>query len=85
MIVRPAIVTVPTRFAVAALIVSGTVTVPFLVPLPIVTQAAWLLADHPQPAGAVTVTVLVPPVELMIRLEGDTDGLQAAFAACVTV
>jgi hypothetical protein len=62
--VRPAIVKVPVRDAVALFAATANVTMPAPRPsAPPVTviQDAWLLADHGQSAGAVTAACPFPP------------------------
>jgi hypothetical protein len=61
----PAIVSVPERLAVPVLAEAASVTVPLPDPDPPVTviHGRLFVVDHVQPAGAVTVTlVLSPPV-----------------------
>ena len=85
--VWPATVSVPVRCAVAALVVALKVTVPLpdpLAPLPIVSQAALLVALHAQPVAAVTAVVDEPPAAVSVRDVGDTPKVQAA-PLCVTV
>ena len=88
--VCPATVRVPTRWLVVVLAVALNVTVPFpvpLVPLPIVSQAALLVAVQLQLVPPVTMTSVLefPPPELNVRVVGDMPNVQEELLLWVTV
>jgi hypothetical protein len=85
--VRPAIVTVPVRDALAGFL--GTVKLTLAEPLPegvrAVIQEALLTAVQEHPAGAVTDTATVPPLAPKFLLVGLNAYVHPGVPACVTV
>jgi hypothetical protein len=82
----PPAVTVALLEAEPVLAAAVTVTVPFPEPLPPVIESHVWLSDavHVQPAGAVIVTVPLPPPATMFWVAGESAKLQGT-PACVTV
>ena len=92
--VCPAIVNVPDRAGpVVAATLNCTEPLPLPVPpLVIVIQSAWLAALQPQPSGAVTLTLPVPPADgtvwdcgLMANVHPDACEMVTVLSATVTV
>ena len=86
--VWPAIVSVPVRELVPVFAVALKLTEPLPVPeAPPVTVShpSLLVADHEQPAAAVTADVLAPPAAGIVALTGEMEVVQEEVAACVTV
>jgi hypothetical protein len=85
--VRPAIVSVPVRDEVVVFCATVNDTVPLPTPLApefIVIHPTLLVADHAQPAPAVTVTDRVAPVDVTVWLVEPIAYVQEA-GLCVTV
>jgi hypothetical protein len=85
---RPAIATVPVRWAAAGLAAMVMLTVPLPVPLaPAVTviHAALLAAVHAQPEAEVTLTLVDSPAAIAVLAAGLIAKVQASTPPCVTV